>query len=660
MRQATKLLSILLFATLGIVVFAPSEAQAWRFNADCAGELTTATDFEPPHAMMMLDRSGSMHGGCSYDMFFDCKNWQEASGRDYCAWNDRVGFWFYVGNNEYHQGPDDTTWFTPITWGAAGWPIWGVDAYLTCGSYWCYGDYFDPNVSIPGSTMGAPFSGYYGRFYWHECPGSLMDGAKVSIWEVVQDLQYRDDGTGTYIGELEFGYGVWSTSYASYVDNGWVMAIGLPTSMWGMILVEAGAANTLDQILAWLIHPQLGGPRGGTPTADAIRKMYNSNSIQNAPSGAAGILITDGVPTEHSGGNDPRNESIRAACEHRGVAPMFSVGFGSGTDTDFNNVLAAAGGTGTCSEGDPCAVSASTAKGWSGCTGSYQADDTAAFKQALLDISTQISCTFPLDASGWGGSAPNAGEAVKVRGTDPSGNAIWVPYAPDNAGQGWTFATSARNSVYLSDPYCSYIKQNQMETVTTTVACPCTKPTGDACNNSNAPPGVCVAGTWICDEGTDKCDPTAWESCPDKCANVTTGEACNVSTDPELMLSRCNNGITKCDPATGNTYCESDAQPMPELCNGLDDDCDGSVDNITASWDKSEFGGYSLADDDEPKACMYRSVCRCWDRDDDGTIDRDNHSGPPYLDAAGNATTEFEDFVTEWDPACECGEGLSR
>jgi hypothetical protein len=39
----------------------------------------------------------------------------------------------------------------------------------------------------------------------------------------------------------------------------------------------------------------------------------------------------------------------------------------------------------------------------------------------------------------------------------------------------------------------------------------------------------------------------------------------------------CNKGITRC--VNGKIICDSTSQPVMEICNGLDDDCNGLIDD---------------------------------------------------------------------------------
>ncbi len=70
-------------------------------------------------------------------------------------------------------------------------------------------------------------------------------------------------------------------------------------------------------------------------------------------------------------------------------------------------------------------------------------------------------------------------------------------------------------------------------------------------------------------------------------------------------LGRCAPGVLDCDDA-GNVVCHQLHQPMPEICNGLDDSCDGKVDN---TWDTLD----QLPSEHHPRACHGEAICGCPD-----------------------------------------------
>jgi MYXO-CTERM domain-containing protein len=127
----------------------------------------------------------------------------------------------------------------------------------------------------------------------------------------------------------------------------------------------------------------------------------------------------------------------------------------------------------------------------------------------------------------------------------------------------------------------------------------------------------------------EKCDISANSITIDSCP--LEGSYCTGSG-----MGRCSIGQYQC--INGADVCVQLFAPMPEICNGLDDDCDGVSDNMSTSWNNfsetlpSQYRGLD---------CSLSDVCRCPDNASD------NHAG-----------TDFTSYLANWNPVCECGEGL--
>jgi hypothetical protein len=105
--------------------------------------------------------------------------------------------------------------------------------------------------------------------------------------------------------------------------------------------------------------------------------------------------------------------------------------------------------------------------------------------------------------------------------------------------------------------------------------------------------GACrTQGRWACAEDGTKsvCNAPVVKPVAETCNSID--DDCDGQTDEDSIpaASRecstgrrgvCASGTNKC--VKGQAKCVQDVQPGAEICNGLDDDCDGKVDNDCAS-----------------------------------------------------------------------------
>ncbi len=412
---------------------------------------------------------------------------------------------------------------------------------------------------------------------------------------------------------------------------------------------------------------------------------------------AATIVVNDGAPTRGYGGLDPYPATVKEACDHRDVANVYVVGLGSGTDQDFNNIVAAAGGTGTCLDAgvvvDPCDDVSNWADLRGKCTGGFQTDSSTALLSAIAAITAELQCLYDVNFTGSGvDGVPDdpaseyeylAVEASFIA-TGPTSVYNVNSSMSDPPGEGWEFNNpNTRRRVQFSDYYCAQVNLNRVSEVSTQLACLCQEATGTECDVPDYQAlELCPKGVWACNEGIDFCEPEtnccvpdlpcdtglegvcaagltacvgpngATQVCeqqvfpsPEVCDGLDndcdgaidniTGTACNGNGG----VGRCAPGITTC--INGVETCIDQFEPMPELCNGIDDDCNGTTDDIRQSWGSGQFDSYQPPT--TGPLCNYNNVCMC-----PGGVS-DNISG-----------VTFDEFFNDWDPVCGCGEGLSE
>jgi hypothetical protein len=396
------------------------------------------------------------------------------------------------------------------------------------------------------------------------------------------------------------------------------------------------------------------GPAGGTQVGEAGKVINDDTELADPSRPGVGVIISDGVPDDAT----TTQTAVRQLCSARnrttGPAITFAVGFGGNTNVAINSFLAAAGGTGTCCYGssapcdasdqfDPCTLtdpqlddiikdtgaddSTYLEDGYA-CEGSLEAEDPVAFKNTLMDISRRASCTFRLDVPN---DYPSTGALENPEATDVTMfhdvyGQIDIPYFDPSSSSsgsslddflvsigvdsseaakydddGFFFTNSDRNYVELTDDLCGEIKSDYVQNVETQLACPC-------------------------ENGGDPCE--------------ISGEQ-----------GRCAQGVIQC--TNGDPICISLYRPMREICNGLDDDCDGKTDDLFENEEEFDSLAWELPDEHVGLSCNNRDSCVCPDGIQDSYA-----SSTTNLASGATESAEFDAFLDGWTGACRCGSTL--
>ncbi len=103
--------------------------------------------------------------------------------------------------------------------------------------------------------------------------------------------------------------------------------------------------------------------------------------------------------------------------------------------------------------------------------------------------------------------------------------------------------------------------------------------------------------------------------------------------DAEGVLCACHPGVAQCPSNSGGVFsaCAGEVQPDTDVCNGIDDDCDGKIDEDFVPADCGVCGVTSCVNGAITCAQGTGSAEQCNNRDDDcdGTIDEDVPDGGP-------------------------------
>ncbi len=501
-----------------------------------------------------------------------------------------------------------------------------------------------------------------------------------NLWEPSRNA--INQATAVLEDEMYLGLGLfpaqliprWDPSYSASLDH----------------FFSLNARDDIMSILNSISDSDLGG--GGTPTGDA--DYVSREVIKSYPELAAGgVLITDGAPTRSPSGYTHRSWVLHQSCitKQEGVL-QYVVGIGGTIDKNFNDIHAAAAGTGSCTGGDPCDDISNTNR--TDCEGSEHVHTEEQLRDLLMEIGQEIACTFPIEdpnLAQWPDGVPNDPEAVLVEVYDVDQGWVSISHRDlDSNDSGWFYASSARKNVTLTPDLCAQVGPGGIERVSTQAACNCEAIIEEHpwCLVPAVINAACPAKAFVCNGNIPECtgdavpqqDECPWENCPpldepELChvdndvlvnvqgQNISWGDSVG-DGDLENETNRCKMGVLTCTAATG-AECMP-LSPMPELCDGLDNNCDGLIDNLSSGWtsvdapDDAHIDGMSLDayPDQSGAACNEQDVCIC-------SADAETqHGGLQAVLDGGDVHDEFDAYVNDWvsslDGGCECTPLMSR
>jgi len=294
------------------------------------------------------------------------------------------------------------------------------------------------------------------------------------------------------------------------------------------------------------------GPGGGTPTGGTMLNCNNSNVGLHDPGRLNFIMfITDGEPTCPNGGGSSVTDADKALAINA-TASLFSsgvktfvIGMGNASFQDVLNGMAEAGGTAR-----------------SGATKYYPANDLNSLKSAM-DTIAQIATRRPCQ------------------------NACGTGYETcDLVNKKWVNCNAPTNCCTDTNEPCDTGKLGicsigAMKCVNAVLTCVQTnQPQGEQCdaidNDCNGTPDDGIAPQ-VCSNscghsGSRYCVNGQWSACDAEPCCTDTNAPCNTG-QPGI----CADGRMQC--VNDILTCVRINQPQPlDICNGLDDNCDGQVD----------------------------------------------------------------------------------